>query len=553
MRNVLWISFICILARTYSVGAEEKFFLYLPDDVNNVRSVRTISFDVGQDEFEYVQLNCKLNQDKGYQIINYTLDVPDDFMGNAQLLFEQNYRVFPINKPIIVRANQSNPIWIKFDFHNVNSGEYKFVLKAESKTAGVYLVNIHVKVCPIKLPKLDNIYINSFWSSFCCIFGEGKLYSNVRDEKKMLKLWEVCLDDLKRWGVNFLEVRFITPEVIKPFIGIKEFKNGYLPVLDLSRYHLIVDPAVKVGMKHIIFRYGFMCKDWLPEGYKEFSEEKKDEVQFFVLDQLMKYYKSKGFKRIFWYLIDEIQPYAKEIVPVCKTMEKYKKRFPELEFSGSGMAHIPLHESHGGKWKGMQDLANYLTWIAPYWNVHSVFKWARTGEMKLLPNTIMATQISADHKNKYEAKRRFCWLIWKEGCSGYQIYGYHTFYPNDKYSPVFRDTRLERPIHSPCYFGLVDGYEDFAYLHLASRVLSRLERCGQAEKAKLFRKRLSEIISDKSSSILVIKYNPPVYYDRGRTKIPYLDSSSNIIRRAKGKLLSLLCSLVEKGFVFIGR
>jgi hypothetical protein len=143
----------------------------------------------------------------------------------------------------VVRANENNPIWIKFDFHNTKPGEYKFILKADSKTAGKCSLELNVTVWPIKLPKLDNVYVNGFWSSFCCIFGEGKLYSNVRDEKKMLKLWDACLSDMRNWGQNFLEIRFITPEVIKPFIKVKEFREGYLPVLDLSRWHLIIDPA----------------------------------------------------------------------------------------------------------------------------------------------------------------------------------------------------------------------------------------------------------------------------------------------------------------------
>ncbi len=539
MKKILWISYVCVLMAVSDVRAE-KFFLYLPSAISQAKPVRTVNIDVGQNEFEYVQLSCKLNQEKGYQVVNYSLDVPKEFSGDAKLLFERNYHIYPIDKPIIVRAKQSNPVWVKFDFHNVKPGEYKFVLNARSKTAGAYSVTLNVKVWPMKLPELDDVYVNSFWSSFCCIFGEGKLYSNVHNEKKMLELWNECLDDLQKWGVNFLEVRFITPKVIRPFIKVKQFKNGYLPILDLTKYDLIVDPAIKHGAKHIIFRYGFMCKDWLPKGYEKFSQSKKDEVQFFVLDQLMKYYKSKGFKRIFWYLIDEIQPYAKDVVPVCKTMAKYRKRFPSLEFSGSGFAHIPLYESHGGKWKGMQNMANYLTWIAPYWSVHSNFVWMKTGQMKLLPDTIMATQISADHKDKYEAKRRFCWMIRTVGCTGYQIYGYHTFYPNDKYSPVFRDAKLKHPIPSPCYFGLVDGYEDFAYLHLAYKILQKLKSTNKNSKAKVFERRIKEIISDRSDSILHIKYNPPAYYDRGRTKIPYLKSSADRIRRAKAKLLLLL-------------
>ncbi len=541
MKNIIWILFICLLARTYNISADEqKFLFYLPNDANHAEPVKTINIDVGQDEFEYVQINCNLKQNKGYQIIHYSLDIPNNFMGNSQLLFERDYRVYPINKPIVIRANQPNSIWIKFDFHNVKAGKYKFVLNAKSKTAGDYLVNIHVKVWPIKLPKLDNIYVNSFWSSFCCIFGEGKLYSNVREEKKILALWRACLEDMQNWGQNFLEIRFITPEVIKPFIKVKKFQKGYLPVLDLSRWNLIIKPAREYGMKHIIFRYGFVCKDWLPKGYKEFSQTKKDEINFFILSQLIKYLKAQGFnKRYFWYLIDEIQPYTKDIAPICKTMAKYRKRFPELEFSGSGFAHIPLHESHAGKWKGMQDMANYLTWIAPYWAVHSNFIWMRTGEMKLLPNTIIATQISADYKDKYEAKRRFCWLIWQAGCNGYQIYGYHTFYPKNKYSSVFRDASLKHPIPSPCYFGLVDGYEDFVYLHSASQLFNKLKISKQTAKAKLLHSKLEKIISDKAN-ILKIKYKPPAYYDRGRTKIPYLNSSASDIRKAKRELLSLL-------------
>ena len=544
MKRVILYAVIFVIFASSGVYAGQ-FFLYLPDESNFVKPVKIIRLDVGEDEFEYVQINCKLNQDKGYQVINYSLDISNGFTGKAELLFERDYRIYPLSKPIVVRANKDNVIWIKFDFHNTKPGEYKFVLKAESKTAGKYSAELDVTVWPIKLPQPENVYVNSFWSSFCCIFGEGKLYSNVRDEKKMLKLWDACLSDMENWGQNFLEIRFITPEVIRPFIKVKEFREGYLPVLDLSRWHLIIEPARKHKMEHIIFRYGFVCKDWLPKGYKGFSESKKDEIKFFVLGQLIKYLKAKGFKRIFWYLIDEIQPYAKEIVPVCETMSKYRKRFPELEFSGSGFAHIPLHESHGGKWKGMQDMANYLTWIAPYWAVHSNFVWMRTGEMKLLPDTIIATQISADHKDKYESKRRFCWLIWRAGCNGYQIYGYHTFYAGDKYSPVFRDTQLKHPIHSPCYFGLVDGYEDFAYLHFASQISNKLQSSGQRAKLKSFRNELEKIISDKSN-LLKIKYKPAAYYDRGRTQIPYLTSSSEKIREARGKLLFLLSKFSRK-------
>jgi hypothetical protein len=230
------------------------------------------------------------------------------------------------------------------------------------------------------------------------------------------------------------------------------------------------------------------------------------------LKQEVDYLKSKGFKRIFWYLIDELDPSPEKVRKVCETMDEAKRLVPSLEFAGSGFASTPFD--------AMQKLAKRLTWIAPYWSVYSIVDWMQTNKLQILKGTIPATQLDGEHRTGYIKHRLGFWQGWKGSLKGFQIYGYHTFYPNHGYSCVYPEKN--GPVPAASMFGLIDGWEDFCLLW--------------ALRDKLHSKAMeNQLVGDGKNSI--IKW---AWRSGGSFTFPVAVGEDEQIRRARKRLLELL-------------
>jgi len=505
---------------------------------------------LGRQEFEYVEIDCATGAEVGD--VRLMFSAPTDFHGRASLLVEDEYRLLPRER-ITLRAGERNPIWIVFSTHGAGEGRYRFRLSLQPPDAPPTTLDIALVVLPIDCPRLDDVYVNAFWSGFFCIFGgQGRLFSDVRDPDRMMQLWERCVQDQRDWGQNMLEVRFMfgsrEDALLGRYIRVVRFEKGYLPVLDLSGWDPILDVARRNGMRHVVFRYGYLAPSWRPPDYEKLAPEQQREVDFYILSQLMTHLRSRGFDRIFWYLMDEIRPYASVVDPVIENMVAHRKAFPDLEFAGSGFANHSLHDAMRGdgtiQGRGLEHLAPHLGWMAPYWNVQSVFRWLQSGELKLAPRGIIATQVAAIYtEQRYIYNRRYVWPLWLAGGTGYQIYGYHHEAPEVKYSAVLAGT--DGPVYTPEYASLVDAHEDFQYLQLCSKVIRDLRAGGNAQRADAFQSALDSIVG-REDSLLPLKFKPPARYDWGRAPIPYLECDEAGIRLARRRIMELLLEFQDR-------
>jgi hypothetical protein len=459
---------------------EKGYFLHFPTESLNFESLKEIQIDLGIGEEEFVEIELTNFKDMGKTEIEIK---KSDYPKSMNIFIEENYRLYERNY-FYPQPGKRNKFFITLDSKEVLSGDYECLISVKPEKSDETELRVKIKIWPVKFEEIKDTHVSFFWSSFECIFSV--LYSDIKEKDKQLEIWRKCLKHMYRAGQRILEIR---PEPIsgknplENYIKVKEFKDGYIPILDLTGWTEILEIAKQEGMKDVIFRYGWYNKKWLPKDFNNLSEEKKEEIEFNILKQLYEHLKKLGFGRIFYYLIDELDPAKVDIV--CERMEKIRKVVPDIEFAGSGFASTPLDK--------MQKIANYLTWIAPYWSVYNIYEWIETGMLKISPKTIIGTQVSGDHSQDYYVLRRDFWKMWKGNLNGYQIYGYYTFYSNHKYSCVFPDK--EGPIISPTLLALIDGWEDFQYLWELNKVMEKSKK----EKKEKIKKELNKIIGETNS------------------------------------------------------
>ncbi len=486
------------------------YFICLPTEKRKREAMENISVDLVRNEYEFVDLRLECLQIIGK--VNFTLD-KGDFTGDAAVLVDNRKDWLYSNKPMHAMRGAKNAFGIKLSTFNVLPGEYNLTLKIVPERSKPTNLTIHVKVWDYKLPARDDLYMSFFWSSFGCVFDT--LYPNVKDTEKQLKLYRLCLGDMQMMGQNIFEIRN-RRDILKKFIKVKQFGKSGIPILDFSGWNVILNEALKRGMNNAVFRYGWpVSNSWLPENFKKLPKDKQKQIRLAILKQEVKYLKSKGFKRVFWYLIDELDPSPEKVQSVCNIMDEAKKIVPELEFAGSGFASTPFG--------AMQKLAKRLTWIAPYWSVYSVVDWMQSGKLKMIEGTIPATQLDGEHKTGYVKHRIGFWQGWKGHLKGFQIYGYHTYYPNHGYSCVYPGK--DGPVPAASMFGLIDGWEDFCLLWA---LRDKLKSKGLLEAENL-------LVGDNDKSIL--KW---VWRSGGSFTYPVVIGEDKQIRIARKKLLKLL-------------
>ncbi len=495
---------------TFDLTADDikrGYFVYLPTEQRKRIAVDNINLDLVKDENEFVDLRLECMRIIGK--VNFKVD-KGNFPGSVDVLVDNGKDWLYRGKPLHAQVGKKNAFGVKLSTKNVPAGDYSINLKLVSEVSKPANLTINVKVWNVELPKRDDLYMSFFWSSFGCVFDT--LYPNVQDTKDQLRLYRLCLDDMKMMGQNIFEIRN-RKDILKKFIKVKKFDKDGVPILDFTGWDVILNEALKRGMDNAVFRYGWpVSKSWLPKNFKTLTKDGQRRIKLAILKQEVDYLKSKGFKRIFWYLIDELDPSPEKVQAVCDTMDEAKRVVPALEFAGSGFASTPLD--------AMQKLAKRLTWIAPYWSVYSIVQWMETGKLKMLPETIPATQLDGEHRTGYIKHRLGFWQGWKGNLKGFQIYGYHTYYPNHGYSCVCPGK--DGTIPSASMFGLSDGWEDFCLLWaLRDKLKSK-----QAEKL---------LIGSEKQSIL--KW---VWRSGGSFTYPTVIGDDKQIRQARKKLLELL-------------
>jgi len=506
---------------TLRLGEEDLargWFLSLPTAEPVREVVETVGVDLCRGETEFVEFRCVSFVDLGEVAV-----APAEggtFPGQVAVFVEHDDGLYE-NRPLRVERGGKNAFFVRLSSAAVPAGEYRLALRVAPPTGPAAEVALTVKVWPLDLPRNENLYVTFFWSSFECLFKT--LYPKVTDRADRLRLWRLALRDQRAAGQEILEIR---PDRIplSPFITVKEFKDGRLPVLDLTNWDEILDIAREEGMRHALFRYGWMNPAWQPKNYKDLPSEQQEECDLYALKQLCGHLKARGFQRLFWYLIDELDPTSERVEAVCAQMDRTARAVPDLEFAGSGFASTPLPV--------MQKMADRLTWIAPYWSVYNIIEWMTGGQLKLRPNTIIGTQASGDWKTGYTASRRAAWQYWKGGLTGYQVYGYYTYYPKHGYSCVRPDPA--GPVPTATLFGLIDAWQDFQLLHALSDRAAELDRAGRADDARRLRTRIEKLVGPKDAILGWTLVSSSGFVS------PAATGDDQAIRRAKAEVLQCL-------------
>ena len=148
-------------------------------------------------------------------------------------------------------------------------------------------------------------------------------------------------------------------------------------------------------------------------------------------------------------------------------------------------------------------------------------------DLQSILNTFVSTESGKIYRPLPMMTFAMNWIV-----SGNQVYGYHTYYPNDGYSCVFKGK--ERPVYSPGYLALVDGNEDFTYLLKLRSVLKSLQDAGRQEGYYELSEELKTVVGWKNAILLLRteSANSQVY--------PVLKGSSRDLYEAKGKILEIL-------------
>lgn len=437
-----------------AITAEEikqGYFFHLPSE-ENMLSIATLEADLAMEEEEYIELNGTFFKNPGRITISANTD--KQFPGLCEIWVEDNYRLIQTNS-FLPRPGEKNAVWIRLGSKNLASGSYTIPILFSAEDGTTHSISCKITVWPVQIEASEYPMVRFFWSSLECIFSE--LFPKIKNDDQRLTLWKKVLSDMAKAGQTILEVRpHQGTGIMDKYVRVTHFSDKGLPKLDTSKWEPFLQAAVKAGMKHAVFQYRFYNKAWLPPNFNTFSDSEKEEIEFHLLKQIIEALQKQGLKRIFFYLIDELDPSPEKINAICARMDKLKARFPILEFAGSGFAGTPI--------PAMQTLSQRLSWIAPYWSVHTLIERLGTQEIPLLPNAIAATQLSGDFKRGYTTTKKFLWQCWKAGLTGYQIYGYHTFYPKYQYSCVFPGP--EGPIPSPTLWGLIDGREEYLLLRM---------------------------------------------------------------------------------------
>jgi hypothetical protein len=488
------------------------YFIYSYYKENERNYVNEIDIDLGLGEKEWK----KIGINSFFDIGDVRCEIKENnFPGNIEIWAEKDKK---IEKGNIIKntGKEDCGFWLRINTENVKPGNYSVEVLISPEKSQKKEIELSIKVWNIKLPEKSRFSVTFFHSCLDSIFTY--LFPNLPEEK-WISLWEECVKLLKDTGNNFLEF-YPLANISGKLITVEKW-DGNIPVLNFSKYNYFAKTARENGMENVIIRYIWYIKNWLPEGFDSFSEKEKERITFSILKQIYDNFKKLGFGRIFYYLIDELDSAKVDIV--CERMEKIRKVVPDIEFAGSGFAGttLPL----------LSKMSKYLTWIAPYSVVNSIFEWIQTKKVPILPDTILATQFSTHaYDRKYYEGRIDFWWAWERGIDGCQIYSFSTPYKDRiRYACVVNEG--DKLFISPNYCGICDGFEDVRYLYLLEEKIKDLKNSG---KKKEIDKLIKEIIGEENS---ILKWK---YVSYASFLYPKIEGDEEKILQAKRKLFEIL-------------
>ncbi|MFA5645575.1 MAG: hypothetical protein WDA18_04380 [Candidatus Ratteibacteria bacterium] len=509
--------------------AEDRIALHLlPEDIKRgyfcfdsafaetVASISRLACDIGKEEQEWVRLGISAFSDLGLTSCKI---VKSDFPGTIEVWKEENNRIEPVQTASLPKGTDTG-FWMKISSAGVPAGRYLALLEVSPLEAAPSQIEIDIKVWDVTLPKEKRLACTFFHSSIESIFLY--LYPK-KPQTQWPVLWEKSLKILQDSGQNYFEF-YPRAGVSDKLITVAK-REGNIPTLDFSKWDPYIRTARKYGCNNAVIRYIWQIKPWLPENFSSLSSQEQEEISFSLLTQIYNRLKYHGFSRIFYYHIDELDP--AKINDVCAKMERIRNVCPEIEFAGSGFASTSLPK--------MQQVGPYLGWVAPYSVSDAIFDWIEEGKVPLPPNAIVATQFSAQAPTgTYLQSRMNYWRAWKRNLGGCQIYGYSTFYPNEKYNAVYAGD--EGPVLSPVAIGFADGSDDYEYLRMLNEKILALSKQGNKKAAQRLQKELERVVAPQNA-LLTWEYSSHASF-----VYPVLRGKEKDLREAKQIILKLLTS-----------
>ncbi|MCM8818866.1 MAG: hypothetical protein NC915_05275, partial [Candidatus Omnitrophica bacterium] len=276
------------------------YVICFPEEQMNF-NIDKIFLDVGINDKESVEIEIYALRD-----INLKIEIMDFFDEKREKLknqilnmrIEDDRKLLPFEEIKIFSGEKKSTFFI-FDLKNLPAGKYFGNVKFSDEKNEFFLpieINIHnVKIEKEKL---------SYWMHYD-VYSIFYLNRCINDKEKILKIWPNYVKDLIEHKVEVLCFQDYSQMPLIPFVKVKEFKNGYLPVLDFSESDEFLNIAKNGGFKKIVLRYSWYSKNWLPKNLNEKNEpEKWKECVKFIGKQVTDYLKKKGFE-VFVYLVDE--------------------------------------------------------------------------------------------------------------------------------------------------------------------------------------------------------------------------------------------------------
>ena len=504
----------------FSIGVDDfekgYLILQLTDDGEENISVKEIDTDLGIGEQEVIGAELFALTDLGE--VNLVLD--QGTFPNELKLFIKEERWLEKPEAFKLCKGERQKIYIWLNTHGVKAGMYEANLDVQPENGKSQKLTLKFKVYPVEFPAERKMHLAIFHANLPDIFGA--LYKSL-PEDEWLDMWGKCLEDFRMLGSDVLGVRHGSRDrFAETTTSVTEWKDGYLPVLDLSKWHPYFDLARESGMKHIRIFYGWMAGCWLPEGYKTFSQDKKEEVNIFVLKQIYDFLKPKGFESYYYYFIDEIS--ADKVDDKVRYMRKIQSVIPEMGFGGSGLGNLNAEQ--------LQKLTDLLTWVSPYSSEYHIIKIIDEGKVKLLPNTLRGTQVQPDNSS-YAKARITPWYVWKRGIDGIQMYSYTGHTKNYKWCSV--SPGKDRPRWSIGLAGFMDGLEDYEYAMMLKDKMERLKKEKKYEQANKIKAVLDHLVGSEEDDMFNWKY-----ITRQSFIYPIVEGTLPAVRQTKKAILELL-------------
>jgi len=440
------------------------------------------------------------------------------------LRLQQESQILPFNGTLSLSENTPLSLWLTAHANSLPPGKYRSAIQFQQSPQTLYSLPVILTIDEKRLP----LKTLSYWMHYD-IYSILAINGSLNNKKKSLELWPHYVQDLVEHGVDVLCFQDYPKKLpLIPFVKVKEFQEGYLPVLDFTETDEFLEIAIKGGLRKAVLRYNWFSRDWLPQNFsKEKNPEEWEKAALFMGKQVSSYFEKKGFE-LFLYLVDEPRTDAAE--SIIERISFAKKSCPNAKIAVSLSAMTP---------EFIQKLTPFIDiWEFQRGSAIELFlQWLEEKKVTRKKEDLIGFYGGAMLSQSYLAGRLKAWEAWHLGLSFYSDYAY--IRPGNNEYRVFSPGI--KPIPSPVWEGIRDGNRDFEYLSLLSSLLEKAEKNGTLPKEKILsiQQQLQSLIGSKG----LLKW-----IARSRTGFLYhqIETDPESLRKAKEIVFQLIDELSQK-------